>query len=158
DFWPEHVAGDIRERWFGVEDIDGHGLIHNEETDQLVEVGSYYPNSFVERDISSSQTQILAVFLGLPALETLAINPKKKFKLWLAERLWTLHEKTPGGLLAAGYKNASDERLIAFIKEIWMRRNYGGKFVRTVRDLARDPVTFGPGWNSNVFETDGVRE
>jgi hypothetical protein len=37
-----------------------------------------------------------------------------------------------------------------------MRRTYGGKFGQTVRSLARDPVTFGPGWNSSVFATGGV--
>jgi hypothetical protein len=76
--------------------------------------------------------------------------------MWLAEQLWTLHENTPCGLLAEGYTGATDERLVAFIKELWMHRNYGGKFGQTVRSLARDPVTFGPGWNSNVFATGGV--
>jgi hypothetical protein len=69
---------------------------------------------------------------------------------------WALHERTVGGLLAKGYTGAADERLVALIKELWMRRNYGGKFGQTVRSLARDPVAFGPGWNSNVFTTGGV--
>src|SRR6267142_334466 len=57
---------------------------------------------------------------------------------------------------ADGYKNEQDDRLVAFIKELWMRRNYGGKFSRTVHSIARDPVAYGPGWNSNVFATGGV--
>jgi len=40
-----------------------------------------------------------------------------------------------------------------------MRRNYGGKFGETVRDLAKPEkiATFGPGWNTDVFKTGGVQ-
>jgi hypothetical protein len=181
DFWPEHVAADLREHWFGLEPVtprvgrlqlDAEGRVVSDGDGRVVRVAlggqavdidandrfvnDQMSSVFVERDVSSSQTQILAVFLGLPDLEVLAMNPDKKFKLWLAERLWAVHEKTPGGLLANGYSGPDDERLVAFIKELWMRRNYGGKFGQAVRSLARDPVTFGPGWNSNVFATGGV--
>src|SRR5438094_758041 len=108
----------------------------------------------IERDISSSQTQLLAAFLGLPALEALAGSQDPKFKVWLARQLWALHERDD--VLAPGYAGPSDKRLIEFIKEMWMRRNYGGKFGRTVQDLARDRETYGPGWNSNVFANGGV--
>jgi len=42
-----------------------------------------------------------------------------------------------------------------------MRRNYGGHFGTTVRDLANPAkpenlATYGPGWNADVFKTDGV--
>jgi hypothetical protein len=156
DFWPEHVAGDLRERWFGPDDISAYGLILDDrDHDRLLEIDDAWVQPFVERDISSSQSQILAVFLGEPGLEALATDPTKKFKVWLAEQLWALHKRE--NILAPGYASPSDERLIAFIKELWMRWNYGGKFGQTVRSLARDPVTFGPGWNSNVFATGGVR-
>ncbi len=64
DFWPEHVAGDLRERWFG-------------PAGQQLDTRAELP--FIERDVSSSQTQILAVFLSLPGLEALATDPAKKF-------------------------------------------------------------------------------
>jgi len=156
DFWPEHVAGDLRERWFGPDNVSASGLIVDDRNpDRFLEIDDAWIQPFVERDISSSQTQILAVFLGEPGLEALAADPEKKFKIWLAERLWALHERE--NVLAPGYAAPSDERLVAFIKELWMRRNYGGKFGQTVRSLARDPATFGSGWNSNVFATGGVR-
>jgi hypothetical protein len=156
DFWPEHVSAEQRERWFVAEEIDGHFLVIDDERDRFIEVGDYYPNKFVERDISSSQTQILAVFLNEPDLEALACDPKKKFKVWLANQLWSLHERE--NVLAPGYKGSDDDRLIAFIKELWMRRNYGGKFSQTVRDLAKPGMipTYGPGWNVDVFKTGGV--
>jgi hypothetical protein len=39
-----------------------------------------------------------------------------------------------------------------------MRRNYGGKFGQTVRDLAKaeNCATYGPGWNVDVFKTGGI--
>ena len=57
-----------------------------------------------------------------------------------------------------GYSGPDDERLVAFIKELWMRRNYGGKFGQTVRDLAKpeNRATSGPGWNADIFKTGGV--
>jgi hypothetical protein len=122
-----------------------------------VEVGSEYPNMLVERDISSSQTQLLAAFLGLDDLEVLASRERPNFKEYLAHRLWRLHVRTRGKLLAPGYTGPDDARLIAFVKELWMRRNYGGKFNKTVYDLANDPATYGRGWNSDVFATGGVR-
>jgi hypothetical protein len=75
--------------------------------------------------ISSSQTQLLAAFLDLPALEALARRTDMKFKAWLARQLWALHEREN---VLAGYAGPHDPRLVAFIKELWMRRNYGGKF------------------------------
>ena len=33
-----------------------------------------------------------------------------------------------------------------------MRRSYGGKVSEIVRDLAREPEIYGPGWNCNVFK------
>jgi hypothetical protein len=152
DFWPEHVPGYLRERWFGPDEVSAYDIEHEFEVSVT--------QSFVESDVSSSQTQIISVFLGLDAaagndldLEALATDPHKKFKAWLAERLWDYHQRN--NVLAPGYA-PNDERLIAFVKELWMRRNYGGKFGRTVRDLADDTATFGPGWNSNIFASRGI--
>src|SRR5262249_22973220 len=137
DFWLEQPPSFCRERWFNT-----------------VEAGHPQSNSFAELDISSSQTQILAVFLGLPKLEVLAGAPDFKFKNYLAAQLWALHEREH--VLADGpngYKGADDPRLVAFVKEHWMRWNYGGKVGMIVHELARDPAEYGPGWDAKVFET-----
>jgi hypothetical protein len=160
DFWPEHVADALRPRWFGLEP-----RLHEEpgpmKLSNLLEtmfVGDELASAFVDRDISSSQTQVLAVFLGLPDLEHLASDPTQKFKVWLARQLWALHARD--ALLAPGYNGPEDERLVAFIKEHWMRRNYGGKFGQIVRDLAKDTnkSSYGPGWKADVFKTGGVNQ
>src|SRR5262249_2737243 len=80
-------------------------------------------------------------------------NPK--FKVYLAQRLWELHERD--NVLAPGYTGPSDPRLVEFIGEIWMRRNYGSQLGQTVLDLAEDQDAYGPGWNTRVFATGGVR-
>jgi hypothetical protein len=154
DFWPEHAPAELRERWFSPEDVSTYGLVVDDgDPDRFVEVGGEWTQPFIERDVSSSQTQLLAAFLGLPALEALAGRTDLKFKAWLARQLWALHEREN---VLSGYAGPDDPRLVAFIKELWMRRNYGGKFGSTVQDLARDPETYGLGWNSNVFATGGV--
>jgi len=69
DFWPEHVSAEQRERWFVAEEIDEHFEVIDDERDRFIEVGDYYPNKFVERDISSSQTQIRPGGAGLRSEE-----------------------------------------------------------------------------------------
>src|SRR5262249_4065637 len=103
-------------------------------------------------------TQVLAAFLGLDDLEELARRQNPKFKVYLAQKLWALHRQTRGGILADGYTGPTDERLVEFAKEHWMRRNYGGKAGQTILDLARERTTYGPGWKCNPFETGGVKE
>jgi len=122
DFWPEHVSSEYRSRWFS---FDGAPM--------------------VGQDISSSQTQILSVFLGLEDLEALATSTTPKFKVWLARECWALHEKE-GDLLADGYTGPDDPRLVSFMKEHWMRRMYGGRLSEIIYDLRRGPDTYGPGW------------
>jgi hypothetical protein len=159
DFWPEHVPGDLRDRWFGVKNYQlPEGFWYDPDPDdpnvesEWVELESL-GSQFIERDVSSSQTQILSVFLGEPDLEALATSQTLKFKCYLAQQLWALHERE--NVLAPGYTGPDDERLIAFIKEIWMRRNYGGRLWETVSDLVDDKATYGPGWNANIFKTGG---
>jgi len=152
DFWPEHVPDALRTRWFGLTPR----LTREPATLGEALLRDQWAFEFVERDISSSQTQLLAVFLNEPELEALACDPAKKFKVWLAERLWALHKRER--VLAAGYEGPRDDQLVAFIKELWMRRNYGGKFGQTARDLAKpeNRAMYGPGWNTDVFRTGGV--
>ena len=168
EFWPEHVPKQYRSKWFSPAAIHVHGYI---DADRYIDEEML--TDFVVRDISSSQTQILSVFLGEPELEALATSRTVKFKCYLAQQLWAFHESELGcscgsgdvhAPLTPGYAGPDDERLVEFIKEIWMRRNYGGKFGETVQDLAdssEDLVgeqdTYGPGWNANVHEPGGVR-
>ena len=87
----------------------------------------------------------------------LARRHDPKFKAYLAERLWALHERDRD-VLNDGYSGPNDMRLVAFVKEHWMRRNYGGKVSQIVRDLARETETYGPGWRCDVFAAgDGNR-
>ena len=132
DFWPEHIPGELRDRWFGVKNFQPEGGWYdpdpgnpNVEPEWVEPVT--LPSVFVEQDISSSQTQVLAAFLGLDDLEELARRQNPKFKVYLAQKLWALHRRTRGGVLADGYTGPTDERLVEFVKEHWMRRNYGGK-------------------------------
>src|SRR5262249_19491604 len=99
-------------------------------------------------DISSSQTQILAAFLGLDVLEALARSTQPKFQVMRADRVWASHEETPGGLLAEGYKGPTDQRLIEFAKATWMRYLYGSSFETIAQKLAREPKKYGLGWRT----------
>jgi len=103
DFWPEHVPDALRSRWFGLAprlfDERQPGRLFGEAV-EAAWTSDQLASAFVERDISSSQTQLLAVFLNEPELEALACDPHKKFKVWLSEQLWALHERE--NVLAAG--------------------------------------------------------
>jgi hypothetical protein len=172
DFWPEHVSKQHRLQWFSPAPIHAHGWVDDGDGGDFY-VDEEMSTKFIERDISSSQTQILSVFLGEPELEARATSRTLKFKRYLAQQLWAFHEKELGcscgsgdihAPLAPGYVGPDDERLVEFLKEIWMRRNYGGKLGQTVRDIAEsvtdlagDCDAYGPGWNANVRETGGVR-
>jgi hypothetical protein len=163
DFWPEHVPAVFRERWFGVDtphSPSGYLPESEEPYARAIWIGREPTNAFVEQDISSSQTQLLAAFLGLDELEALAACPEPKFKIYLANRLWEFHGRR-GDILADGYSGPNDERLVEFVKAHWMRRNYGGKVSQVVRELAREPETYGPGWRCDVWSRradDGTRE
>ena len=89
----------------------------------------------------------LAVFLGIDELEALAVSESPDLKEWLADRLWTQHLETPGGLLADDYKGPQDQRLIAFSKAHLMRF-YGGDPSKIIRKCGRNVEKFGPGWQT----------
>jgi hypothetical protein len=142
NFWPEHVSKKFRERWFGVDTLVGAPIDGSADT----------PYVFVTGDISSSQTQILAAFLGLDDLEALARSTAPKFKIWLTQKLWALHEQRPGGLLVVGgdggYRGPDDTRLIEFVKANWMRFLYGSPWKSIAKKLAQEPKKYGPGWKT----------
>ena len=117
---------------------EAHRRIHSEELSPIERVvNRKLASAYIERDVSASQTQVLAAFLGNDALAALAGSRSPKFKVYLAQRLWALHEKHE--VLKDGYDGPGDEGLTEFIGEIWMRRNYGGKLGQTVLDLANRP-------------------
>ena len=118
-FWPEHVSAtpdrhgtSQRERWFAFE-RDG---VH-------VPMRGY--------DVSASQTQILAVVLGLRDLERLASDTTMPFKVYLAEQAWQAHQD--GRLpLPAHYKMAKD--IVPLVKELWTRHLYGSEIKQIIRE------------------------
>ena len=108
------------------------------------------PGRYVERDIATSQIQTPAVFLGIDDLERLAISKQPTLKEWLADRMWTQHLATPGGLLAndaEDYTGPQDARLIAFAKKHLMRF-YGADLSELIRECGQDLETYGPGWQT----------
>jgi len=153
NFWPERVHKDFRERWFSlavhvpeqayVEPGDGP----HEPLEPTVVEAHAASGHYVERDIVTSQIQTLAVFLGIDDLERLAVSERPTLKEWLANRLWTQHLATPGGLLADGYEGPQDHRLIAFAKKHLMRF-YGADLSKLIRDCGNDPEKYGPGWRT----------
>src|SRR5215471_6815164 len=68
-------------------------------------------------------------------------------KDWLAEQIWTQHQRTPGGVLEAGYKDEKDERLVAFAKAHLMHF-YGADLGKLIRKCGRTPKKYGPGWKT----------
>jgi hypothetical protein len=64
DFGPEHVPDALRTRWFGL----APRLVQEPATMGEALVRDQWASEFVERDISSFQTQLLAVFLNKPVL------------------------------------------------------------------------------------------
>lgn len=153
NFWPERVHKDFRERWFSLavhvpeQDYVEPGDGPNEPEEHVVVEAHTAPGRYVERDIVTSQIQTLSVFLGIDDLERLAASERPTLKEWLADRLWTLHLATPGGLLADGYKGPQDHRLIAFAKKHLMRF-YGADLSKLIRECGKDPEKYGPGWRT----------
>jgi hypothetical protein len=152
-FWPTYVASKrrfhddeaytlFRKRWFKGQDPDVPTK----------------PIELVEIDISSSQTQILAAFLGIEKLEALSMGtPAKPFKEYLAAEAWRL--STEGRLhfntkyVKPPYTGPDDQRLIDLVKVTWMRVLYGSTPVIINGEIEKDPAKFGPGWSEKAAFT-----
>lgn len=164
-FWPTHVSSrninpedeeepmtycsseekqsSFRKRWFKARHPETGG-----------------PCELVGRDISSSQTQIIAALFGIEELEKLAMGEDgRSFKELLAEWAWEKHRNpidgfhlNKGSNLAKNYKGPEDPRLQSLCKELWMRTSYGGQLQRIIEDQERDLITFGPGWTRENAE------
>ena len=146
-FWPNHVPKAYRSRWFRVE--PAWPLIA--KADPLF-ARLYNPDyHFADRDISSSQTQILAVLLNIPDLEERARSKTPKFKHYLADEALRMHQESGGNLLADGYEGAEGyEKLVAFVKEFWMRTLYGSAGREVVFNLAMEVDEYGLGWKTRA--------
>ena len=150
DFWPDQVQKDpFRSRWFRFEnrstDQDEYDQDGPESFRRVYEAALDGPGPYVERDITVSQIQTLAVFLGISELEALATSTQPTLKEWLAAQMWDYHEQR--GALAAGYSGATDRRLIAFAKAHLMRF-YGGDLGKIISKCWQDQAKYGPGWRT----------
>lgn len=121
-----------RKRWFKVEGPDGK------------------PCNLVGYDISSSQTQILAIFLGLNELQDRMVTEGQSMKQILAKSASAKHEsgELPFSRGRYQYDGPEDHRLQEFVKTLWMRVLYGSPVREVIWDIHKDPATFGPGWGT----------
>ncbi|MGA8495837.1 MAG: hypothetical protein WB764_10165 [Xanthobacteraceae bacterium] len=110
-------------------------------------------------DVSSSQTQIIAVLLGIERLERLAMRAapgQRPFKETLAAWAFRKHrdkkDKFKLRSVRAGVKGSKrytgpqDSRLQELCKSLWMKISYGSSVSEIVPEQDADPATFGPGW------------
>jgi hypothetical protein len=128
------TRGTLRSRWFKAE---------------APEVGEVC--ELVGFDVSSSQTQILAVAFGLRELEDEIVKvdreERRSFKEILAREAWRMSEDSEQKFeLRKGYKEADDPRLVELVKELWMRVLYGSPPAWVVIQQQDDWMTYGPGW------------
>jgi hypothetical protein len=98
-------------------------------------------------DVSSSQTQILEYFLGEPRLDSV----NKKFLARLARDLSRQHKsgfKFRAPLVPKDrYSGPDDPRLLALVKEAWMRTLYGSEPARVAMEQSDRPAELGQAWD-----------
>lgn len=106
-------------------------------------------------DISSSQMQIIASFMGDTKLEKVCMTPpgQPSFKESMAKWAWEMHENRELELRAGTdkikpYESGSDGRLQEVVKELLMRVSYGSNWLTVENDQRRHPKTYGPGWET----------
>ncbi len=159
-FWPVNVSKEMRKRWFRVY-TPPPVLVIDELDAPPSEVLGEPSLELVDVDVSSSQTQILAVLLGLDELEEKARSLKPKFKEYLAQRAWQMHEESKD-LLTDGYASTGEgyERLVQFVKELWMRTLYGSEPQEVIYNLAMEPSVYGHGWKTKagMWEPGWIKE
>jgi len=181
-FWPsaasadqemrpgEGISASVRQRWFKAPLDQGtardrEATLGDQSWHDVPDDAFPIPQDFTEVDVSSSQTQILAVFLGLRELERIVCSPitlqgiwrsrvrghvEYGFKNYLARCAWTINGARP--ILNDGYTGPADRRLVALVKELWMRTLYGSEVHEIVRDQLGKPRAFGPGWQHSHFK------
>jgi hypothetical protein len=144
DFWPSEVSGKLDEPRQIADDIEASSergrwfACADPNQDEDLAFATWELTGF---DVSSSQTQIMSVLLGIDDLERHATSSEKPFKRYLARHAWD----TPG--LREGYTEDADKwRFVDLVKNLWMRVLYGSKVRRVVRDQSKEPEVYGPGW------------
>lgn len=126
-----------RSRWFKAKD---------QETGKPCELAGF--------DVSSSQMQIIAVFMGDEELEkvTMTALDEPSFKQRMAKWAWELHEsgelelRTGSDEIKPYTQGGNDERLQELVKELLMRVSYGSTWSTVEIDQRCHPKTYGPGW------------
>jgi hypothetical protein len=135
-FWPMETRGKRTRR---VESTIQTPFGEHREIRHESERLRWFPSVSEGFDVSASQAQILAVFLGNDALEALASDRRVPFKQYLAQLTWKL-------FAPAGYKGADDKRLVALVKWLWTRVLYGSRVGQIIYEVRRDPKDqYGPG-------------
>ncbi len=131
---PESQNASYRKRWFKVRDPQGLAC------------------DLVGYDVSSSQTQILAILLGLDELHERMLREGKSIKMILAEQAWQkdadsndLFELWKG---EKPYRDLHDKRLRELVGNLWMRVLYGSPISLVADDQRNDRERYGPGWNA----------
>jgi hypothetical protein len=149
--WPTYVGEwrlfedaptDFRKRWF-----------------QARSPSPGLPCKLVGYDISSSQTQIIAIVFGIEALESETTNTGKQqrpFKETLAQWAFENHQNRLDGFelrdvkpghTSPPYSGGKDKRLQELCKALWMKTSYGSSISEVVPEQDSDPEKYGPGWH-----------
>ena len=127
----EQINDSYRSMWFKSKD---------QETGELCDLAGY--------DISSSQMQIIAVFLGDKKFEDETMQGRP-FKEKMADRAWEKHCSGEIELCCQGegnYENKDDPRLRKLVKDLLMQVSYGSTAGSFEERRKSDPKTYGPGW------------
>jgi len=121
--------------------------------------GTGAPCPLVGFDISSSQMQIIAVFMADEKLEKVTMSlDGHSFKQKMAKWVWDLHHsgelelRSGTGAIKSYHMEPLDERLQELVKELLMRVSYGSTSKRVERDQRLHPKTYGPGWETGSAE------
>jgi hypothetical protein len=104
-------------------------------------------------DISSSQMQIIALFMADEDLENVTMTAPDSFKQAMAKWAWQMHmagelKLRSGSGEISEYVGGLDERLQELVKELLMRVSYGSKWPTVEMDQRRHPKRYGPGWET----------
>jgi hypothetical protein len=83
-------------------------------------------------DVSSSQSQIVAVLVGSDDLARISQTIDPPLKKRLAQIAWD------SGLCPAGYAKPDNERLVRFMKALWLRVGYGSEVSQVLIDTLAD--------------------
>ena len=112
---------------------------------------------FIEEDVSSSQTQVLAFLLGDHELEQIAST--QSFNGYLAQRAWDKSHargrrfKFQKPVVSEDeYKKPDDRRLRELVKEAWMRTLYGSQPYSITQEQRGKQDELGQGWNIDNLE------